>query len=306
MLVTCPSCQAKLKIPSEKVGDEAVNVKCPRCAHVMRVKRPQPAEQTAPASPEKEKATGSALRQAAAGAAPAAAGQDRGRKSKRFRFKKKILIDRAMLVEGIDISDGGLFVHTGRSFIVGSEVTVALPLPGGDVPVRATVQHNQPGVGMGLRFVGLTPAQRNLLQSYLTNELSVEDARSPEQKKTVVLLAGGSETARRIMKSKLVLEGFAVIEAMSFAEILKKLNVQIPDIIVIDWQEKAVEGAELLNRLKKHAQWKKMMKVVLSAVSDKAMQQKIMEAGADEFLAKMDTPPVRLADHLKKFIAARG
>ncbi|OGQ94292.1 MAG: hypothetical protein A2521_14075 [Deltaproteobacteria bacterium RIFOXYD12_FULL_57_12] len=305
MLVTCPSCQAKLKIPSEKVGDEAVNVKCPRCAHVMRVKRPQPAGQAAPPPPVKEKAVGSALRQETPGAVPTA-GQDRGRKSKRFRFKKKILVDNAMLVEGIDISDGGLFVHTGRSFIVGSEVTVALPLPGGNVPVRATVQHNQPGVGMGLKFVGLTQAQRSHLQSYLTNELSVEAARSPEQKKTVVLLAGGSETARRIMKSKLVLEGFAVIEAMSIVEILKKMNVQVPDIIVIDWQEKAVEGVELLNRLKKHAQWKKMMKVVLSAVSDKAMQQKIMEAGADEFLAKMDTPPARLSDHLKKFIAARS
>ena len=296
MIAICPKCQTRLKVPLEKVRTEGVRIRCPRCESVLRVKRPV----TAP-----DKAAGT-LRRSASEQKPAKqqpAGGSSSRKFQRFPFKKKIMIDNAIMINGIDISEGGLFVYTGRSFIVGSEVSVVLPLPGGDLEVHATVQHNESGVGMGLRFVDLSPEQLDRLRKYFA-ELSSKDASAMEKRKTV-LLAGGSEVARRITKGNLMLEGYAVFEAMDTKEVLRKISSQIPDIIVIDWQEKALDGPDLLARLQRSPKWRKIAKVVLSAVTDKALQARVMAAGADRFLAKMETPPIKLAERIKEIAAAR-
>ncbi|MCF6290581.1 MAG: zinc-ribbon domain-containing protein [Desulfobacterales bacterium] len=296
MIATCPKCRARLKVPLEKVRTGDVRIRCPRCDSVLRVKRPV----TGPA-----KAAGKTPRPGGSDQQPAGRqpGGSSPRRFQRFPFKKKIMIDNAIMINGIDISEGGLFVYTGRSFIVGSKVGVALPLPGGDLEVHATVQHNEPGVGMGLQFVDLSPEQLARLRKYFA-ELSANDAAAMEKRKTV-LLAGGSEMARRITKGNLMLEGYAVFEAMDTKEVMRKISSQIPDIIVIDWQEKALDGADLLARLQRSPKWRRIAKVVVSAVTDKALQQRVMAAGADRFLAKMDTPPVKLAERIKEIAAAR-
>ena len=211
-------------------------------------------------------------------------------------FNKKVLVDNKILVEGIDISESGLFVHTGRSFIVGSTVLVDFLIKPEKLIVKATIQHNQKGIGMGLQFVDLSDDTRVQLKKYI----GVQDAEAYsnlEERKTI-LLAGGSDTARRISKSKLVLEGFYVVEATTDKEIFDSFEIQVPDVIVIDWQDEVINGMFTLNKVKKNAQWKKVITIVLSGVSDKEMKQKVLDAGADIFLAKMDTPPAKLADKL--------
>ncbi len=298
MIATCPKCQARLKVPLAKVQPGGIRIKCPRCESVLRVKKPAAGPDKAAGKTPPRSAPGKKPAQS-----PAGPRQPAGRRFQRFPFKKKIMIDNAIMVNGIDISEGGLFVYTGRSFIVGSEVSVALPLPGGDLEARATVQHNEPGVGMGLQFVDLSPEQLDRLRKYFAR-LSAKDAAAMEKRKTV-LLAGGTEVARRITKGNLMLEGYAVFEAMETKEVLRKISSQLPDVIVIDWQEKSLDGFDLLARLQRSPKWRKITKVVLSAVTDKALQARVTAAGADRFLAKMDTPPVKLAERIKEIAAAR-
>lgn len=224
-----------------------------------------------------------------------------GRKYKRVPFKKKVLVDNAILVEGIDLSEGGLFVHTGRSFIVGSTVQVALPMQAGELIVEATVQHNQSGIGMGLQFADIPDDKRSQLQKYI--EVLDAEATTALDDRKIILLAGGSDTARRISKSKLVLEGYYVIEATSDKEVIDSFNNQVPDVIVIDWQDGKINGEDVLATVKKNDRWKKAIAVVQSGVSDREMQQRVLAAGADIFLAKMDTPPIKLAAKLKECLA---
>src|SRR5271166_4387798 len=48
MIVTCPQCQTRFRIPDEKVTAKGVKVRCTRCRHTFRVSRP--AEPVAEAS----------------------------------------------------------------------------------------------------------------------------------------------------------------------------------------------------------------------------------------------------------------
>ncbi|MDA8169303.1 MAG: zinc-ribbon domain-containing protein [Nitrospiraceae bacterium] len=42
MLVGCPRCKVRLKVPDEKIGPQGTRFKCPKCAVVLLVKRPAP------------------------------------------------------------------------------------------------------------------------------------------------------------------------------------------------------------------------------------------------------------------------
>jgi predicted Zn finger-like uncharacterized protein len=47
MIVTCPQCQTRFRIPDERVTAKGVKVRCTRCRHTFRVSRPADAEETA-------------------------------------------------------------------------------------------------------------------------------------------------------------------------------------------------------------------------------------------------------------------
>ena len=93
------------------------------------------------------------------------------RRHKRVKFKKKVLVDNQIMVEALDISESGLFLHTGRSFEDGATVQVGIPtLPGNfDLVVQATVQHNHSGIGMGLQFVNVDDIQKIKLQKLINS-----------------------------------------------------------------------------------------------------------------------------------------
>jgi len=55
MVVGCPKCRAKLKIPEEKIKPEGTKFKCPKCQAMLLVKRPA-AKAAAPPPPPKAKA----------------------------------------------------------------------------------------------------------------------------------------------------------------------------------------------------------------------------------------------------------
>lgn len=65
------------------------------------------------------------------------------RKFKRVPYTKKVIINDAVLVKGIDLSMGGLYVHTGRSFPAKNVVTVAFSLSSEKITAKARVEHNQ-------------------------------------------------------------------------------------------------------------------------------------------------------------------
>jgi CheY-like chemotaxis protein len=227
------------------------------------------------------------------------------RKHKRVKFKKKVLVDNQIMVEALDISEKGLFLHTGRSFDDGATVQVGIPtLPGCfDLVVQATVQHNHRGIGMGLEFVDIDDTQKDKLHK-LINTLD-EAAQKEQEGRKIILLAGGSDTARNINKSKLVLDGFYVLQASKADEVFEALKNETPDAMVLDWQDTSFYSRGLMTQIRKTPQYDNVIIIVLSALTDAHVHKEILDAGADRYMAKMDTNPAKLSQTLKQLIDER-
>ncbi len=339
--VVCPKCQAKLNLPVEKMKCEVVKFRCPGCSTVLRARKPagknqdkSPIQQT-PEKPAKPFGPSEELQKLARefdnqmdqidpesvkGSQPDVQTPDQThetiqpvaregksspsdlRKHKRVKFKKKVMVDNQIMVEALDISENGLFLHTGRSFEDGTTVQVGIQtLPGSfDLVVQATVQHNHRGIGMGLQFVDIDDIQKDKLQKLIN---SLDEAASKElEGRKVILLAGGSDTARNIIKSKLVLDGFYVLQATNADEVFEILEDETPDVMVLDWQETSFYSKGLLVQIKQTPQYDNVIIIVLAALTDAYAQKEILDAGADRYMAKMDTNPAKLSLTLKELI----
>ncbi len=227
------------------------------------------------------------------------------RNFKRVKFKKKVLVDKQIMVEALDISEDGLFLHTGRSFDDGAIVEVGIPtMPGNfDLTVQAMVKHNHRGIGMGLQFVDLSDKQKAQLEK-LISELDNAATEEAEGRKKI-LLAGGTDTARNINKSKLVLDGFYVMQATTADEVFRILNNDEPDALVLEWQETTFNCKGVLARIKANPKYGAIIRVVLSALTDSSVQREILAAGAHRCMAKMDTNPTKLSQALTQLIEDR-
>ena len=69
------------------------------------------------------------------------------RRYKRVILKKEVLINGSIRAQGLDLSVGGMYAHTGRTFALGDQVTVTLPLNGEFISIRGRVQNSQPTHG---------------------------------------------------------------------------------------------------------------------------------------------------------------
>jgi len=339
--VVCPKCQAKLNLAVEKMKSEVVRFRCPNCSTVLKVKKPAAADQLkkpAPQAPELHTTThDSRNEQLRPGNEPGeemvipdsaddesledilARGKEslqhiprtdhessgNMRKEKRVKFKKKVLVNNQIMVEALDISENGLFLHTGRSFEDGSTVKLGIPSLTGkfDLVVQATVRHNHRGIGMGLQFVDLDEPRRIKLRKLLAS--LDEAARKELEGRKVVLLAGGTDTARNINKSKLVLDGFYVLQATNADEVFDILKNETPDAMVLDWQETSFYSKGLLNQIRKTPQYNNVIVIVLAALTDAHVEREILDAGAERYMAKMDTNPAKLSKILIELIEAR-
>jgi CheY-like chemotaxis protein len=311
MKVVCPKCKVKLKFDPDKITSGIVKYKCPNCATVLSIRNPnsrmEKSSSPLAGQPEPKVKTNIENPEGEPFGKPGKeeAGDTGARNYKRVKFKKKVLVDKQIMVEALDISENGLFLHTGRSFEDGANVTVGIPTQPGnfDLVVQAIVKHNHRGIGMGLQFVNVDEKQKiqlNKLISELDNatENELED-------RLKILLVGGTATARNINKSKLVLEGFYVLQATTADEVFHILANESPDAMVVEWQEAAFNCKGLLARIKENPQYDAIIRLVLSPLTDSTVQQEILGAGAHRCMAKMDTNPARLSLVLKQMIDER-
>jgi CheY-like chemotaxis protein/DNA-directed RNA polymerase subunit M/transcription elongation factor TFIIS len=305
--IVCPKCKAKLKFAAEKLISDVVKLRCPGCKtenkiQETEVNNSEPKEEILDVDRHLESGTGFVEDDLDE--------QDLKsnlRKFKRVKFKKKVLVDNQIMVEALDISENGLFLHTGRSFDDDSIVELGIPtLPGNfDLKVQAIVKHNHRGIGMGMQFVDLDDKQKVQLAK-LINSLD-ESARKELEGRKIILLAGGSDTARNINKSKLVLDGFYVLQATNADQVFEILQNETPDVMVLDWQETSFNSKGLLAQIRQKPQYKNVIIIVLSALTDSSAsaQREILDGGAEMYMAKMDTNPAKLSQALSALIEER-
>lgn len=207
-----------------------------------------------------------------------------------------------MMVNAIDISEGGLYVHTGRMFPSGSILDISFPAGRNPLNLKARVQHCQEGIGMGLEFVDLSPEQKAAIKSLLTG---LETKTSATVKKRI-LIVDDNDSVRRMNKSKLVLDGFTVLEARDGIEAIKILQTEPLDLMIVDLYMEQMDGFKLISLSRQMPHLKDIPIIVFSARSTSAAIDQAMDIGADLFLVKTTTSPMKLSENVKALLKKQG
>jgi PleD family two-component response regulator len=222
------------------------------------------------------------------------------RKQKRIVLRREVIINNAIKAMGLDLSEGGLYVHTGRSFPEGSIVGLSVPIDKEMLHIKARVQYSQEGVGMGLMFVELTHEQKLTIHRFIEGGTDEQ----PDTKKKI-LIVDDNATARRMNKSKLVLDGFSVVEAADGIEAIKILETDNISLMILDLYMEKLDGYKVLSIIRQKPEWKDLPVLVFSARSTPDEIDRAMNAGATEFLVKMMTSPIKLSERVKQHLRSK-
>lgn len=223
------------------------------------------------------------------------------RKHKRIILKRLVTINDSLKLMGLDLSEGGIYIHTGLSFSIGLSVDLLLPLDKGDIKTKARVQHTQHSIGMGLMFISLSSKDLSLIRDFIDN--STEEQSEVIKKK--VLIVDDNASSRRMNKSKLVLDGFTVLEAADGLEAIAILEKEVVNLIVLDLIMEKLDGFKVLSIIRQKPKTKDIPVLVLSARSNPEEIDRAINAGATEFLPKMTTSPVKLSERLKQYLSSK-
>ena len=225
------------------------------------------------------------------------------REHERFPFREDILIEGTRMYTCMDISEGGLYISTIQSYGENDLINITIPFKGESLTVRAQVRYCQPGIGLGVMFVNLNDEQRGKIRK-LIESITGKPAQTECEGKNV-LLVEDNNTARQAIRNALDKEGFSVIEAMDGIEAMKFIAEQDLDLIVLDLYMKGIDGLKVLSVLKTNPKWKELPVIVCSGHDTQEVRDKVMNAGADEFLSKRGTSPARLAQSAKTLLQKR-
>jgi len=222
------------------------------------------------------------------------------RQFERIPFREDILVDGTMKCTSIDISGGGLYLCTMQPFGTDSEIDVTIPFQDETFTVKALVQYSQTGIGMGVRFIDVDAGQRKKIRE-LIESITIKSSKPKHRKNNILFLEENDISGQ--YRSKLLAEGFSIIEAKDVVEAMKILREQTPDLIILDLYMKKMDGFKVLSILKTNQKWKELPVIVCSTSGTEDVMKKVIDAGADEFLNKIVTPASQLVDIVRTVLA---
>jgi DNA-binding response OmpR family regulator len=101
-----------------------------------------------------------------------------------------------------------------------------------------------------------------------------------------ILLIEDDAVSRRLMELVLIKEGFQVTTANNGLEGLRKVNLESPDLLVLDVMLPGLDGFEICYRLRNNPDTSKLPVLILSAKSQESDKNAALKVGANAFLAK--------------------
>lgn len=116
-----------------------------------------------------------------------------------------------------------------------------------------------------------------------------------------ILLVEDSLAIRQENERVLLKAGYEVVCAKDGESALKLAREQHPEFILLDMILPKMSGPEVLKRLKKDPATSNIPVIVLSSLSEKN-RQKLIEAGADEYLQKSTLSPMPGMNLLPKIL----
>jgi two-component system chemotaxis response regulator CheY len=103
----------------------------------------------------------------------------------------------------------------------------------------------------------------------------------------ICLIVDDSAVVRKVARRILEDLEFSVVEAENGPEALEVCRRTMPDLVLLDWQMPATNGADFMTSLRREAGEAAMPKVVFCTTeNDVAQLARAMRSGADDYLMK--------------------
>ena len=110
-----------------------------------------------------------------------------------------------------------------------------------------------------------------------------------------ILIVEDEEDVMELIRYNLSKEGFHCDAAYNGQEALKKAQVMLPDLLLLDLMLPEIDGLEVCKRLKSNSQTEHIPIVMVTAKSDEADIVTGLELGADDYITKPFSPKVLVA-----------
>jgi CheY-like chemotaxis protein len=117
-----------------------------------------------------------------------------------------------------------------------------------------------------------------------------------------VMIVDDDETMQSLLRTLLQIDGFEVLEAPSFDQIISTARAEYPDAILMDCILPGVDGMELLRQIRADGELERLVVIMTSGMD---YEQRCMARGANAFLQK-PYPPERLLELLQTEIEKAG
>ena len=105
-------------------------------------------------------------------------------------------------------------------------------------------------------------------------------------RKPFIMVVDDNKITTKLLRRYLEANSYDAVEAYDGIDCLEKVELRLPDAIVLDVMMPRLDGYETVKKLKAQEHTKNIPVVIVTALNDVANQIKSIEAGADDFLSK--------------------
>jgi OmpR family response regulator RpaB len=122
----------------------------------------------------------------------------------------------------------------------------------------------------------------------ISNAERIDHAMAEAESETLkILIADDEDNIRRILTTRLAMQGHEVIEAANGVEALELFRTQEPELVVLDVMMPELDGFAVLERIRAQSE---VPVIMLTALGDVADRITGLELGADDYMVKPFSP----------------
>ncbi|MCZ6808043.1 MAG: response regulator [Deltaproteobacteria bacterium] len=155
------------------------------------------------------------------------------------------------------------------------------------VVIVSVLDEPQRGLRAGAVAVIVKPARREQLYTAIAEALAAARPTKPEARGAPrILLAEDNEMNIVLITDYLEAKGFDVRVARDGVEALEALRTERPDLVLMDMQMPRMDGMETMQRIRADRALRGLPIIALTALAMTGDKERILEAGADEYVSK--------------------
>jgi two-component system KDP operon response regulator KdpE len=100
---------------------------------------------------------------------------------------------------------------------------------------------------------------------------------------TRILIVDDDAVISKFVRANLEAEGWQTLTAMDGYEALQAIEMELPDLVILDVMMPNIDGFEVLHRLR---EWSQIPVIMLSVREEEAYKVKCLNLGADDYVTK--------------------